>query len=47
MIVPAMAGFGVGAMIRNRLSQRIFKNVVLVVFLGLAINLIRRAIWVV
>ena len=47
MIVPAMAGFGVGAMIRNRLSQRIFKNVVLVIFLGLAINLIRRAIWVV
>lgn len=47
MIVPAMIGFGLGAMIRNRLSQRIFKNVVLVVFLILALNLIRRAIWVV
>jgi uncharacterized protein len=45
MIVPAMIGFGVGAAIRNRLSQVIFRHVVLVVFLVLALNLIRRAVW--
>lgn len=46
MIVPAMLGFALGAAVRNRLSQRIFRNVVLVVFLILALNLIRRAVWV-
>lgn len=46
MIVPAMIGFAIGAAVRNRLSQRIFRTVVLVVFLVLALNLIRRAIWV-
>lgn len=45
MIVPAMIGFALGARIRDRLSQRIFRNVVLVVFLLLAINLIRRALF--
>ena len=44
MIIPAMIGFGLGAMIRRRLSQQIFRNVVLIVFLVLALNLIRRAI---
>ena len=46
MIVPAMIGFGLGALVRNRLSQDIFRNVVLVVFLLLGLNLIRRAIFV-
>ena len=46
MIVPAMIGFGIGAAIRNRLSQVIFRHVVLVVFLVLALNLIRRAVWI-
>lgn len=44
MIVPAMIGFTLGAVIRNRLPQRIFRNVVLGVFLVLALNLIRRAL---
>jgi uncharacterized membrane protein YfcA len=46
MIVPAMTGFALGVAVRNRLSQDIFRNVVLVIFLLLALNLIRRAIWV-
>ena len=46
MIVPAMIGFALGASVRHRLSQRIFRNVVLVVFLVLALNLIRRALFV-
>lgn len=44
MIVPAMIGFGLGAIVRNRLPQHIFRNVVLGVFLVLALNLIRRAV---
>ena len=46
MIVPAMIGFGLGTLVGNRLSQEIFRNVVLVVFLLLGLNLIRRAIFV-
>ncbi len=44
MIVPAMLGFGLGAALRNRFSQSFFRQVVLIVFLALALNLIRRAI---
>lgn len=44
MIVPAMIGFGLGAIVRNRLPQHIFRDVVLGVFLVLALNLIRRAV---
>lgn len=45
MILPAMLGFGLGAMLRNRFSQEVFKKVVLLVFLALAVNLIRRALF--
>jgi len=44
MILPAMIGFTLGAIVRKRFSQEIFRNVVLMVFFLLALNLIRRAL---
>ena len=45
MIVPAMLGLSLGTMMRKRLNGDAFKNAVLVVFVLLALNLLRRAYW--
>ncbi|PLS20366.1 sulfite exporter TauE/SafE family protein [Neptunicoccus cionae] len=43
MIVPALAGYAIGEKVRNRLSPAYFRNTILLVFLILGLNLIRRA----
>ncbi len=43
MILPALIGFTAGEALRARLSQERFRTVLMVVFLGLGLNLIRRA----
>ncbi|MEX0285250.1 MAG: sulfite exporter TauE/SafE family protein [Paracoccaceae bacterium] len=45
MLVPTFAGFAVGEALRNKLSVRAFRNVVLGMFAILGLNLLRRAIW--
>ncbi|WP_069300022.1 sulfite exporter TauE/SafE family protein [Neptunicoccus sediminis] len=43
MLVPALAGYAIGEKVRNRLSPIYFRNTILLVFLILGLNLIRRA----
>lgn len=45
MLIPALTGFSLGETLRNRLSPNGFRKAILLVFLLLALNLIRRAIW--
>ena len=43
MILPGLFGFTLGEALRARLSQKRFRTVLFLVFLGLGLNLIRRA----
>lgn len=45
MIVPTLAGFAAGEVLRRRLSAERFRAVLLYAFLVLGLNLLRRAIW--
>lgn len=45
MLVPTLIGFTLGEQVRHRLSVEAFRNVLLVLFCVLGLNLIRRAIW--
>lgn len=45
MVVPALAGFSIGEQIRKRLADDRFRVVVLLIFLGMGLNLVRRAIF--
>jgi uncharacterized membrane protein YfcA len=45
MLVPSLIGFTAGELVRNRLSVAAFRNAILIVFVVLGLNLIRRAIW--
>lgn len=45
MIVPTLLGFTFGEMLRRRLSGDGFRNAILIFFVFLGLNLIRRAIW--
>ena len=45
MLVPTLLGFTAGEYIRNRMSIEAFRNAMLIVFVFLGLNLIRRAIW--
>lgn len=45
MVVPSLIGLSLGVAIRSRLSVEAFRNAVLLVFVVLAINLLRRAIF--
>ena len=45
MLIPALIGFGIGELGRNRLSVEGFRTSVLLVFVLLGLNLIRRSIW--
>ena len=44
MTVPAIAGFQIGEALRNRLNAERFRTVVLLIFLVLGLNLLRRAL---
>lgn len=45
MLIPTLIGFSLGEMLRNRMSVEAFRNAILVLFVVLGLNLIRRAIW--
>ncbi|MBW4707166.1 sulfite exporter TauE/SafE family protein [Roseobacter sp. YSTF-M11] len=45
MLIPAIAGFSAGEVLRNRLSAAAFRNAILILFVFLGLNLLRRAIW--
>lgn len=45
MLLPTLIGFAMGEMLRNRLSVAAFRNAILIVFMLMGLNLIRRAIW--
>lgn len=45
LVIPAIAGFGVGEFIRNRLSAKRFERLLLWFFLIMGLNLIRRALF--
>lgn len=45
MLIPAIGGFSLGEILRRRLSVEGFRNAILIVFVFLGLNLIRRAIW--
>ncbi|NND41288.1 MAG: sulfite exporter TauE/SafE family protein, partial [Silicimonas sp.] len=44
MLVPTLLGMTLGAKVRGRLSEPAFKQILLVVFVVIGLNLIRRAI---
>ncbi|MBT0959474.1 sulfite exporter TauE/SafE family protein [Alphaproteobacteria bacterium KMM 3653] len=45
MLVPTLVGFTIGERLRSRLSVEGFRRLLLIVFVLLGLNLIRRAIW--
>ncbi|MEM9639126.1 MAG: sulfite exporter TauE/SafE family protein [Pseudomonadota bacterium] len=45
MLIPTLLGFSLGEILRNRLSVQAFRNAILIVFVFMGLNLIRRAIW--
>lgn len=45
MLVPSLIGFSIGEMIRHRMSVAAFRNALLILFVFLGLNMIRRAIW--
>ena len=45
MIVPTLLGFTLGEVIRRHLPAERFRRVVLLVFLVMGLNLLRRALW--
>ena len=45
MILPTLAGFALGEAIRRRLPAERFRTVVLLIFLAMGLNLLRRALW--
>ncbi len=45
MLIPTLIGFSMGEVFRKRLSGIAFRNALLIVFVFMGLNLIRRAIW--
>ena len=45
MLVPTLLGFAAGELIRNRMSVAAFRNAILILFLFLGLNMLRRSIW--
>jgi len=45
MIIPTIVGFNLGARIRRRIEPAIFQKVVLIIFLLMGLNLIRKALF--
>ena len=45
MLLPAIAGFSLGEILRRKLTGQGFRNAILIVFVFFGLNLLRRAIW--
>lgn len=45
MLLPTLIGFSVGEIFRRKMSVETFRNAILILFVFLGLNLIRRAIW--
>jgi uncharacterized membrane protein YfcA len=45
MLLPTLIGFTAGEFLRRRMSVEAFRNVLLILFFFLGLNLIRRSIW--
>ena len=45
MLLPTLAGFTAGEILRRRMSVESFRNAILILFFFLGLNLLRRAIW--
>lgn len=45
MLIPTLIGFSAGEVLRNRMSGGAFRNAILIIFVLMGVNLIRRAIW--
>lgn len=45
MLIPTLIGFSLGEVFRNRLTGDGFRTAILIVFVLMGLNLIRRAIW--
>ena len=45
MLLPTLIGMSVGAAYRRKLSGDGFRNAILIMFVLLGLNLIRRAVW--
>ncbi len=45
MLVPTILGFSLGELVRRRMSVEAFRRAILILFVVLGLNLIRRAIW--
>jgi len=45
MVVPALIGFSLGEIIRQRLGAERFRRVVLIFFIVMGLNLVRRGLW--
>lgn len=45
MVLPTIAGFQIGAMIRKRMDAQRFQSVVLMVFFLLGLNILRQGLW--
>lgn len=45
MLIPTLIGFSLGEVLRARLSADAFRNAILLTFVVLGLNMIRRAIW--
>ena len=44
MVIPAILGFQIGEAIRRKIAAERFQNAVLIVFLLMGVNIIRRAL---
>jgi uncharacterized protein len=45
MLVPTLLGFTIGEFVRRRMTVEAFRNALLILFVILGLNLIRRALW--
>jgi len=45
MLIPTFLGMAAGEVLRRRLSVETFRNLILILFVVLGLNLLRRAIW--
>ena len=44
LVVPTVIGMAIGTRLRNRLSEQAFRNVLMVVFVLIGLNLIRKSL---
>jgi uncharacterized membrane protein YfcA len=44
LLIPAMVGMAIGTAVQDRIDQRLFKRITLIVLLAAGANLLRRAV---